>query len=698
MRKPRPRALCAFLALAWAAPAMAQISEEEELALAYGDKETVSIATGSKQTLRRAPAVASVVTAEDIAAMGATDLDEVLETVPGMHVARHFVAYAPLNTIRGIFSSNNPQTLMLQNGIPTTTMFTGGKGNVWGGLPLENVARIEIIRGPGSALYGADAYAGVINIITKTAEDTPGTQAGVRAGSFATWDTWVQHGGKWGPMDVAAYIRVGSTDGISETIDADAQTRFDRLFGSNATRAPGAVNTGRDAIDGSLDLGYDNLRFRAGYKLRDDVSTGAGLAQALDPVGKAKSERITADLSWSDPQVSQNWGWGWTLSHLEYNDTVPVNFQLYPAGAKFGANIFENGVIGGPSKWERDTRFSAFATYSGFKNNQLRFGLGHDDLDLYKTEENRNFRLSPTGLPIPLGAMLTFTGKDAFMEPHRRKVDYLYIQDEWKFAKDWTLTFGGRYDEFSDVGSTTNPRLALVWDATLDLTAKLLYGEAFRAPSFVELYSINNPVQQGKSSLRPETIRTLEAAFSWRARKDAEIKLNLFRYEMKDIIRAEANKDSGVGSIYNNSTGGQHGSGMELETVWDYSRSLRLTGNYSYQKSIDDATGQDAGYAPRHHLYLRSDWRYTSGWFSSAQVNWVADRKRAFGDNRPQIPDYTTLDLTLRSPTRNHWDFAASVRNLFNANVLEPSLAPGLIPNDLPMAPRLLWLQATYKL
>ena len=134
MRKPQPRALYALLALAWAVPAAAQISEEEELAMVYGDKVTVSIATGSKQDLRRAPAVASVITAEDIAAMGAKDLDEALETVPGMHVSRNAIAYAPLNIIRGIYSANNPQTLMLQNGIPTTTMFTGGATSLISGL------------------------------------------------------------------------------------------------------------------------------------------------------------------------------------------------------------------------------------------------------------------------------------------------------------------------------------------------------------------------------------------------------------------------------------------------------------------------------------------------------------------------------------------------------------------------------------
>ena len=79
-----------------ARPGQEQLSEEDELALVYGDKSSVSIATGSAQPLRRAPAVATVITAEDIAAMGANDLDQVLETVPGMHVSRSAINYEPL--------------------------------------------------------------------------------------------------------------------------------------------------------------------------------------------------------------------------------------------------------------------------------------------------------------------------------------------------------------------------------------------------------------------------------------------------------------------------------------------------------------------------------------------------------------------------------------------------------------------------
>lgn len=693
-----------FVMLALAAPSFPLLAasstfDEDDLALVYGDKTTVSIATGSAQSLRRAPAVASVVTAEDIAAMGATDLDEVLETVPGIHVSRTAVRYAPTYAIRGIYSgTTNPQVLLLQNGIPVTTMYNGDKGAAWVGVPLENIARIEIIRGPGSALYGADAYAGVINIITKTAADTPGTEIGLRGGSFDTRSAWMQHGGMAGPVEVAAFLRIGATSGIQEILQADAQTRNDRLYGTRASLAPGPVNTGFDAVDASLNLAYDQWRLRAAYKLRDNLETGAGVSSALDPNSYGRAENVSGDLSWSDPQFARDWGLEARAAFQYYTFTYPSNLQLLPPGLRLPSGAFPDGLIGGPNSWDKQFRFSGNATYSGFAGHSLRLGLGHDDLDLYRTKTIKNNLLNAVGAPTQPGPVMDYSSIQPFVKPQRRQVNYLYAQDEWNFAKDWTLTAGGRYDNYSDFGGTANPRLALVWDATLDLTAKLLYGQAFRAPSFAEQYTIN-PVTNGNPNLKPETIRTLEAAFSWKWRGDNQINLSLFRYEMQDIIRLVNNTAPALGATYQN-TGSQHGSGLELEADWSVTPALHLTGAYSYQESIDDATGKDSGYAPHHHLYLRGDWHFRSGWLASAQANHVADRRRAAGDARPQLADYTTFDLTLRTTRgKSQWDFAASARNLFNADVREPSLAPGLqIPGDLPMAPRSVWVQAVYKL
>lgn len=678
--------------------AFAQEIEQDELALVYGNKAAVTIATGSSQSLRRAPAVATVITPEDIAASGATDLDDILETVPGLHVNRGFNFNSPLYVIRGVVNQFTPQVLMLQNGIPVTTLLVGNKGNLWGGLPLENVARIEIIRGPGSALYGADAFSGIINIITKTAADTPGTRIGAGVGSFHTRDGWVQHGGKWGEIDAAVYFRAGHTDGFKRWVEADAQSRNDKAFGSSASLAPGETNNEADSIDAGLDLAYGKWRWRSQYKLRDNMGTGIGVASALDPVGRGKTLRLTSDLSWTDPQFAQDWGVTLIGSYMQYNQRFPTAAVLFPAGVKFPMGTFADGMIGAPETSERQIRLSVSTTYSGIRGHQLRVGLGYDDLDMYETTELKNFTFTASGIPVPAGPVQDFTAIAPFLTPHRRTVRYAYLQDEWQVAPDWTLTAGVRHDRYSDFEGTTNPRLALVWDASLDVTAKLLYGRAFRAPSFSEEYSINNPVARGNNSLRPETNRTLEAALSWQVRRDVQTSLNFYHYQMSDIIRTVPNPIPGTGSTFSN-TGRQHGSGMEFEATWDYSRTFRITGNYSYQKSIDEATGQDAGYAPHHEIYVRADWHYPSGWAASAQVNHVMDRKRSAGDTRPAVPDYTTVDLTARTDRgQGQWDFSATVRNVFNADVRQPSLAPGLIPNDLPGPRRSFFVQASYKL
>ena len=692
----------AFSALAWAALAAAQSSEEEDLAMAYGDKSFVTIATGTRVPVNRAPAVASVITAEDIEAMGATDLDQVLETVPGVHVARGTQTNTPVYEIRGVFRDTNPQVLMLVNGVPVTTVFEGNRGNVWGGLPLENVARIEVIRGPGSALYGADAFTGVINITTKTAADIDGTQFGVRAGSFNTNDAWMLHGGSLGPMTVAAYLSVGSTDGSGKTVAADAQTGWDALMGTHASLAPGPINDGRNAVDGALDLSYDDkLRLRFGYKQRNDVGSGAGIAQALDPTGRNYSQRLNSDLTYHDANFTENWDLSLQGSYMRYKEFSDLT--LYPAGVNLGSGVFTDGMIGNPDKWEQHSRFEAAGQYRGFETHSIRLGVGAEKEDLYATTETKNF--GPNSLqPIPFAPVGTGSFADVvdvsntdyvFLAPHSRMVRHGFVQDEWNFAKDWTLTAGLRRDSYSDVGDTTNPRLALAWEAAYNVTAKLLYGTAFRAPSFVELYNVNNPVQNGNPNLKPEKMKTQEAAVSWQPVPRVQLGVNVFRYQMTDSIQLDP-------TYTWQNAGTQTGRGMEFEAAWDATRELRLSGNYSHQKSIDEATQQDAGMAPHDHLYLRSDWRFTPGWALNAQVDAVGERLRAPGDSRPSLAGYNSVDLTLRTERgAQKWNFTMAVFNLFNADMREPSpfgVPFVALPNDFPLPGRSFYVQAEYRL
>lgn len=674
----------------------AQGKEEEDLESVYGGEEFVSIATGSSQPLARAPAVASVVSAEDIRASGATNLDEALETVPGVHVSVSGAGYNPIYIVRGIYSEQNPQVLVLINGIPITNLFAGNRSQVWGSMPVEDISRIEVIRGPGSALYGADAYAGTINIITKTSTEIPGTVAGVRVGSFDTKGAWVQHGGNWKGIDVAFSAEARSTDGFREPVAADAQTSFDTLFNTNASLAPGPVNTGGRLLDTRLDLSRDKWRMRFGYQGRRDIGTAAGASQALDPTGRGTADRYNADLTYNNSTFARNWD---VTAQLSYFDVATLtDLVLLPPGTleTLFPGGFPNGVIGNPDVYERHYRSGVSAFYTGITDHRIRLGSGLDYGDMYRIQETKNFSLGPGGIPVPLGSIVDVSNTDPFIRPHQRQVRYAFVQDEWAFAKDWYLTAGVRHDHYSDFGSTTNPRFALVWQARHNLTTKLLYGRAFRAPSFAELYNINNPVDLGNPNLKPETINTSELAFDYQPFTAVHTSLSLFRYTMDDIIRFVADPAPATSATARNS-GSQIGHGLEWEASWEATKELRLSGNYALQNATDERTDTASANAPQHQVYLRADWQVRPRWSFNTQAKWIADRKREFGDTRPPIKDYTLVDFTLRyRPTRDHLNFAFSVRNLFDRDAREPSLFPGYIPYDLPLAGRSFYLQATY--
>lgn len=663
----------------------------------------VTIATGAKQTLTQAPAVATVITADDIEAIGATDLDEVLETVPGLHVARSQFGYDPIYTIRGIgFNIANPHVLMLINGIPFQELYGGGRATIWGGMPVNNIARIEILRGPGSAIFGADAFAGVINIITKTQADINGTETGVRVGRFDTQDAWILHGGSYHGMDLALALEYHDTEGSRQIVEEDAQTYYDHLFGTQASLAPGSVNLPRHNLDARFDVSRDHWQLRVGYQGRHDFGVGAGTAQALDPVGRFSDERFNVDLTYHNPKFSDHWDVSTQWSHLERAWKVTQNQTLFPPGAFGGA--YPEGFIANAGVSERHSRLELSGFYSGFEKHSLRLGMGYRYGDLYKATNTVNFGIDPaTGLPIsPDQGLVELTDTPySFIPTKTRKLWYAFLQDAYKFAPNWELTAGLRYDHYSDFGNTVNPRLALVWQTRPELTSKLLYGRAFRAPAFYELYLINNPVALGNPALQPETLEMWELAFDYRFHEKLRLSWNFFTYQIREAIQRQvaSTKDA----FSNQNAGQQKGRGLELEMQWQLSKQFNLTGNYAFQRSIDEKSDHDAGNTPHHQVYLRTDWQVWPKWFLDTQVNWVADRIRVSGDPRPPIDDYTTVDLSLRNQTiKDHLDLAVVVHNLFDTDAREPSSGPDTsgiigIPHDLPLAGRNYFVEVRYR-
>lgn len=667
----------------------------------YGDEEFVSIATGSSKPIYKAPAVASVITAGQIKAMGARTLDEALETVPGLHVVPSSLnRLNSIYSIRGIHTGDNPQVLMLMNGIPFPLLNNGGRPNFFR-LPVSAISRIEVMRGPGSAVYGADAFSGVINIITKGADEINGTEAGARYGSFKSRDLWLQHGSHYGELGVMFSLEWQKSEGDRDRIiNSDLQTTFDQLFSTNASHAPGPLETRYDVLDLHLEFDFGDWKLRNWYWRQQDAGVGAGGAQALDPDGYDNVDSYMLDLNWKNNDLLTNFELSSRLSYYYYNGKSHLN--LFPPGSTVlignDGNIasfpplvstnFPNGVIGNPDVMDQQIGIDLAVNFTGFTDHRLRLGGGikYQNED---TSETKNF-----GPGVTIGTLTDVSNSPyVFMADTNRTVWYLSLQDEWQFAPDWELTSGVRYDRYSDFGSTVNPRLALVWATKYNLTTKLLYGRAFRAPSFSEQFQKNNPVTTGNANLNPETIDTVELAFDYRPTFDIQTNLSIFGYRADGLIEFVADSNGVTKTAQN--VRDQKGYGFEIEAVLDVSKQLKLMGNYAWQHSEDANTGKRVADAPGQQLMLAADWKFMSNWLLHPQVNWVASRHRANDDTRDEIDDYILVDLTLRRDNiMRNFELALAVRNLFDEDAREPN--NGTIADDYPMVGRSLWAEVRW--
>lgn len=671
-------------------------------------QQSVQVATGSKQSVARAPAVTSVITAQDIEATGARDMDEVLEMIPGFHVSRRTIAYNPIYSLRGI--NADYQVLMMINGIPIDTLYTGGRNLVWGGMAVKHIARIEVIRGPGSAVHGADAFAGAVNIITKNKDDIEGNRVGARIGSYNSRDLWLEHGAKWGKVDVGLVLEYQSTDGHDPLILADGQSGIDQQLAGlglpSLSLAPAEANLQRRNIDMNLDLGWEYWRLRLGYQGHYDTSLGINYSEILDPDGRSQDQRYRADLTYHNPLMAKNWDMTTRLSYLDMQSKVTDDQMQLPPGAIIplpdnqGVLSYPEGIIFNGSPSERQLRLDWSAFYFGFDKHSLRLSVGYYYGDLYKLTHKTN--VDPrTGAAVPLSQGLLDLSDTPFaaLPEKTRRSGYAFLQDTWQFHPNWELTAGLRYDRYSDFGGAMNPRFALVWQPLPQMSAKLLYGRAFRAPSFIELYTQSNLVALGNPNLDAETIDTTELALNYYLSERLHVGANIYAFAWHDALQYRSDPATGLAITQN--TGQRDGGGLELEARWKASHRLSLLGNFALQRITDDTldsttTSKDA--------YLRADWLLMSNWYLNTQLNWIGTRERLPLDPRDDLGGYARVDLTLRYKNirNDHWNLALGVRNLFDESLLEQTLSEserGMvnIPNDLPMPGRNYFIELSYR-
>ncbi len=665
-------------------------------------------ATGSQLPVHKAPAVPSIITAEDIEKMGATCLDDILETVPGIHTGPSADSgYRTNYHIRGIYTGINQQVLLLINGTPINTLYVGSRQIAFR-MPTANISRVEIIRGPGSAVHGADAFAGTINVITKDAHEIQTVQTGFRAGSFETYDAWLQGGGFWKGWELAASLEYSESQGDKDRIiQSDQQTVFDNLFGTNASLAPGVMDTHYKYLEANLALRKDNWNLRQRYwsNLDESGPYWAGVTNTLSTGNEVNVESYLADLRYDNPRMTPNWEFSAGLNYMyQLTDSKLVLFPpgtILPVGSDgnlfTGPNVvsFPDGVIGAPARTEQTMAGDASSIFTGLRDHRLRLGAGAKNMEI-DAQEHKNFGpgVIDGTQPVVDGTLANLTGTPYTYVPDKsRQLWFAFAQDEWSLAKHWDLTAGVRYDHYSDFGATLNPRLALVWEARYDLTTKLLYGRAFRPPSFQELYAQNNPANKGNPNLDPETIQTLELVFDYQPVTSFRTILNLFVYEAKDLIE-QVPDAVGSGKTAQN-TQDQEGYGFELEMDWEITDTLLLKANCALQDSKDKETDAPVPNTPRMQFYINPSWTFLPDWSLDGQVKWIADRKRAQGDTRDDIGDYTLVGLTLRRTNIwKHWDLAVATRNLLDEDAREPTGTA--IPDDYPMPGRSFYAEVRF--
>ncbi len=640
-----------------------------------------TISTNTLQKLSKAPSVVSVITAEDIKATGTTNLTEILQSLPGVYIRHNLFGFRPQVTMRGANSTN---TLLLINGASFKDL-AWSTGIFWKGLPANMIERVEVIRGPGSALFGSDAAAGVINVITKTAGKITQSEAGVRAGSFDSQEAWVQHGAQWNGFDIALTADVSHTDGHRPFYGADAQSAR-----GDVSYAPGHADTGWDNQDIRFSMGQGSWRLLADYTRHSNLDTGLTGAGVLDPQTSASDNQTSLALLYNNANFAKDWGLNAEVRYRDLEYSSGDGFQERPPGYRSTvtnpATTYPAGQLNQQRSAERRMNFEVSGLYSGLKDHAIRLGGGHVWQDLYDVDHRVNYGKISDTLTLPPGSPLVDISNSAyaFAPEKTRRNHYLFLQDVWSFANDWELTAGARYDNYSDFGSTVNPRLALVWQTTDRLTTKLMYGEAFRAPTYLELYS-NTSATMPNPDLMPEQSKTWDLAFCYLAAQNLKLGLNLFHFSLSDII--------GLAHIspttlqYQN--GGNHViRGTEMEAQWQATPTLRIAGNLTHRWQ-DYSTLTSYG-IPDEEAYLRADWAFMPKWQWNLQANWTGKREQQpvppypVPDTRSPLGSHTLADTTLRYQHDKQWEFAASIRNLFDVDAKEYTSSKSL-RNYLPL-------------
>ncbi len=472
----------------------------------------VTIAARSEERAPEAASSVTVFTREQIRRLGVVSLEELLNYVPGVQSNRtqdEIAGYTPAIRGRRGGHGTSPGILLMFDGRRMNSPVFGGAFHA----PLNNldwVKQVEVIRGPGSTIYGANAFHGVINVVTDFSSDA----VTLRAGGFGSVDASVTAGRDWGDWSAAVYVHHHEDDG--EQYDAF----YNYLGDFRDTQDPLTRSTA------ALKLGYRDWTLDAYYSdaTQDDWLLGSTTGNGINTVSyDTRSLRLQyAGLG------AENWSAKVYLDYLTQTDDASITILPAPvAQAVWWSDGSDVAAVGGNYRRWQTEQFAvdgwwqlnaAHRLSSGmeFRVEQVDRNPFQGNWDPVAMEESRGTVLLPcdcTSRGFYFGGQLS----DLLPESDRW-VANAWVQDQWQWRESVALTLGMRWDEYEDFGGHASFRASAVVDIDERNLVKLIYGDAFRAPSLLETRALIASNTIGNPELEPETISTLDLVWQrkWR--------------------------------------------------------------------------------------------------------------------------------------------------------------------------------------
>lgn len=511
----------------------------------------ISAASKYAQTSAEAPASVTIVTSDQIKQFGYRNLQEVLKNVPGFYVSndRNYSSLGARGFSRP--TDYNDRILLLIDGHSMNDQTWGG-ANIGSELPLDLsiIERVEIVHGPGSALYGTNAMFAVINIVTKSGAALDGTHVSARLGSGGTRQAAVMAGrplGMRGGFTVSGFVsRSDGGDLFFKEFDTP-QTNLGVAHGLDWERS--------ESLLGSFT--WADVSVRAGYTSRaKGIPTASFGAAFNDPRDQTIDESL----------------WGEIQARRDVSRNVRLTGRLYADRYRYsGIEPVGPGPAYSDGGGSTDAGAEGMMIWDPTSRSRVTFGS-----EFRHVPRANYYEFLPDG---------TVSSDDSPFD-----LASVFVQGEWQLRPWLNLVGGVRYDGRSDGHAGAAPRAAIVITPDSLTTVKLLYGEGFRAPSVAEA-NLSTTFYTRNPSLRNERVGAVELDVQRRTSRWRWLQygLALYHYRLSDLIDQVAIDTSGTLQYRNVSA--SHGTGAEL-TIDALPRGpIAARVAYAWQVADNDSTG-----------------------------------------------------------------------------------------------------------